>query len=109
MMLLEALAVGTVGVASDIPENTSILPAGYPTFAAGDAADLRRHLEKVLDWDDARRGALERRGREWVREHHDWDRIAGRYEALYRQAEAWGGAEAGRATEEVVAANPSAM
>ncbi len=30
MMLLEALAVGTVGIASDIPENTSILPEGYP-------------------------------------------------------------------------------
>ncbi len=35
MMLLEALGVGVVGVASDIPENTSGLPPGYPTFRAG--------------------------------------------------------------------------
>jgi hypothetical protein len=48
MMLLEALAVGAVGVASDIPENTPILPPGYPTFAAGDAAALARQLAVVL-------------------------------------------------------------
>ena len=29
MMLLEALALGAVGIAGDIPENTSILPLEY--------------------------------------------------------------------------------
>jgi hypothetical protein len=33
-MLLAALALGAVGVASDIPENTSILPQSYATLAA---------------------------------------------------------------------------
>ena len=37
MTLLETLAVGTLAVASDIPENTSVLPGWYPLFRAGDA------------------------------------------------------------------------
>lgn len=86
MMLLEALGVGVVGVASDIPENTSVLPPGYPTFRAGDADDLRRALEEVLAWDDVRRDAAAAEGREWVRERYDWDKIADRYEALYEEA-----------------------
>ena len=86
MILLEALAVGTVGIASDIPENMSILPEGYPTFAAGDAAALCRQLEGVLEWDDAARAAFIERGREWVRGRYDWGGIATQYEELYRQA-----------------------
>ena len=86
MMLLEALAVGTVGIASDIPENTSILPESYPTFAAGDAGDLRRGLERVLALDGCERESLRNSGREWVRERFDWDRIAAQYEDLYRRA-----------------------
>lgn len=86
MMLLEALAVGAVGIASDIPENTAILPQGYPTFAAGDAAGLSRQLAVVLELDEAARGTLKQRGREWVRGRHDWDHIAAQYEELYRRA-----------------------
>lgn len=86
MMLLEALAVGTVGIASDITENTSILPESYPTFAASDAGDLRRHLERVLAWDDLERSSLKDCGREWVHQRYDWDRIAAQYEELYRRA-----------------------
>jgi len=41
MMLLEAPALGAVGIAGDIPENTSILPPGYPTFAAVQRAGHR--------------------------------------------------------------------
>ena len=79
MMMLEALAVGAAGIASDSPENTSSLPPGYPTFAAGDAAALARRLAVVIEWDEAAREALKQQGREWVR---------GRYEELYRRAAA---------------------
>jgi glycosyltransferase involved in cell wall biosynthesis len=83
MMLLEALAVGTVSIASDIPENSSILPEGFPTFAAGDPAALRLQLEHVLEWDDEARAAIVEKGRRWVRDHYDWGDIATRYEQLY--------------------------
>lgn len=86
MMLLEALAVGTVGIASDISENTAILPEGYPTFAAGDAGALRRQLESVLAWDERKRRLHEGRGRKWVHERYDWDQIAAQYEEIYRGA-----------------------
>jgi glycosyltransferase involved in cell wall biosynthesis len=86
MMLLEALAAGSVGIASDIPANTSILPETYPTFTAGDAGDLSRRLESVLAWDDRKRSSLKECGMEWVRKRYDWDSIAARYEELYRRA-----------------------
>ena len=41
MMLLDELALGAVGIASGIPENTWILPTGYPTFAAVQRAGHR--------------------------------------------------------------------
>ena len=90
MILLEALAVGTVGIASDIPENASILPEGYPTFTAGDSAALCRQFEGVLEWDDAQREAFIERSREWVRTRYDWSGIATQYEQVYRDAvEKW--------------------
>lgn len=93
MMLLESLATGAVGIASDIQENVTVLPEGYPTFKAGDAADLGRQLQRVLELSDAEREAILRHGVEWVRARHDWDRIAVRYEGLYiratRQSRAW--------------------
>ena len=49
-MLLESLDMGAVGIAGDIPKNTSILPPGYPTFDAGDAVALARQFAVVLAW-----------------------------------------------------------
>jgi glycosyltransferase involved in cell wall biosynthesis len=85
MMLLEALAVGVVGLASDIPENTAILPPGYPVFAAGNADDLARQLARGLAVSDADGERLKAEGRKWVRTHYDWDGIARRYEDLYAE------------------------
>ena len=34
----------------------------------------------------AAREALKQQGTEWVRSRYDWDRIAARYEELYRRA-----------------------
>jgi len=52
-MLLEALALGAVGLASDVPENTSILPWApprLPPFNApdSDVAALDRPLRRAL-------------------------------------------------------------
>ncbi len=48
MMLLEAVCQRAPVVASDIPENTSILPPGFATFRAGDAAALAQALREAL-------------------------------------------------------------
>ena len=58
MMLLEALDQEASVLASDIPENTTVLPEGFPTFRAGDADDLARGLRALLE-----SSAADRRGR----------------------------------------------
>jgi glycosyltransferase involved in cell wall biosynthesis len=86
MMLLEALCQETPTLASDIPENTSILPPGFPTFRAGDAVDLAARLAALMDADPGERAAAARTARAWVRERYDWDAIAAAYERLYAAA-----------------------
>lgn len=85
MMLLEALATGTPVVASDIPENTDVLPAGVRTFHAGDAQDLARVLRelRVIAPSDLRVEASAAARK--VAARHDWNAIADAYEALYRE------------------------
>jgi glycosyltransferase involved in cell wall biosynthesis len=86
MMLLEALDQGAPVLASDIPENTSVLPGDVPTFRAGDEADLARAVSALLaapaDVQDAARQAA----RAWVHERFRWDAIAAAYEREYRAA-----------------------
>ena len=48
MMLLEAVSLGAPTIASDIPENTTLLPEWFPTFRVGDAADLARAASDYL-------------------------------------------------------------
>ena len=56
MMLLESLCQETPTLASDIPENTSILPSGFPVFRAGSVDALAAGLTELLAADpDARR------------------------------------------------------
>ncbi len=58
MMLLEALCQGTPMLASDIPENTSILPPRFPVFRTGDADALAAALRELLEADaETRRDA----------------------------------------------------
>lgn len=85
MMLLEALAVGVVSLASDIPENVSVVPPTFPLFSAGNPDSLARGLETLLRADLDQRRALSSLGREWVRSRHDWDRIARQYMAIYQE------------------------
>jgi glycosyltransferase involved in cell wall biosynthesis len=90
MMLLEVMSLGTPVIASDIVENTEVLPDAAWTFRAGDAGDLARAYRDfrsepgrdVVDRSSARADA--------VRDEYSWDLIAGGYEELYRSVIAAG-------------------
>lgn len=86
MMLLETLAVGTLAVASDIPENTSVLPEWYPLFRSGDSASLRERLEQVWGLEQPVRRSLAQEARRWIEARFRWEDIAAEYERLYRDA-----------------------
>jgi glycosyltransferase involved in cell wall biosynthesis len=86
MMLLEAISTGARVVASDIEENTAVLPQGFPVFKAGDEKDLARvALESLAEPEAVSAPRRESFAREMSRTF-DWDRIAEQYLALYRGA-----------------------
>ncbi|WP_306367048.1 glycosyltransferase family 4 protein [Nocardiopsis sp. CC223A] len=76
IVLTEAMAAGAAILASDIPAFSAVLGGGSAgeLFAVGDAADLARRADALLD-DPARRTALSRAAREAVRAY-DWDTVA---------------------------------
>jgi len=84
MMLLEAAAVGAPIVASDIVDNTSVLPQRALFFAHGDAGDLRDKLRWALDH-PGHMQALGAQGRAWVRDTYAWDDVVAQYERLYHR------------------------
>ena len=86
MMLLEAVSLGAPTIASDIPENTTLLPEWFPTFRAGDAADLARAARDYLSFEPELMTELTRGAADWVKERFDWNTIAARYEQIYRDA-----------------------
>jgi glycosyltransferase involved in cell wall biosynthesis len=88
MMLLEALCQEAPTIASDIPENTSILPPGVAVFRTGDAEALAAGLQQLLAADAEVRGAAAAAARESVAARYGWDEIARSYEAVYREAAA---------------------
>jgi glycosyltransferase involved in cell wall biosynthesis len=84
MMLLEVMALGVPVIASDIVENTQVLPDTTWTFAAGDADDLvRAYREFKAGPAEAVRTRCRERA-ELVKARYSWDRIANDYEAVYR-------------------------
>jgi glycosyltransferase involved in cell wall biosynthesis len=86
MMLLEAVSLGVPTIASDIPENVGVLPRGYPTFRAGDAADLERAVGDLFARDPGELRSAAEAAREWVRERYRWEAIAAQYERIYATA-----------------------
>jgi starch synthase len=86
MMLLEAVSLGAPTIASDIPENTTLLPEWFPTFRVGDAADLARAARDYLALEPKVVAELTREAADWVKERFDWDVIAAQYEQIYRDA-----------------------
>jgi len=83
MMLLEAVGQGTLTLASDIPENTAVLPEWFPTFRAGDPDDLARRAQELLAVEPEVRRSLTAEAAAWVAERFDWDRIADQYLEVY--------------------------
>ena len=84
MMLLEAVSTGVRVLASDIPENTCVLPQGFPVFRTGDETDLTRAMITALsepECDSKPRYASYARD---VLRTYDWDRIADQYMEVYR-------------------------
>jgi glycosyltransferase involved in cell wall biosynthesis len=71
-------------LASDIPENTYILPEGFPVFRAGDEDDLARAMTQALDETDTDARTRCDAFAASVRRTYDWDRIADQYLETYR-------------------------
>jgi glycosyltransferase involved in cell wall biosynthesis len=84
MMLLEAVSVGGRVLASDIPENTRVLPEGFPVFRAGDDIDLARAMDEALSESTDAAKSRYRSYARTVRQTYDWDLIADQYMAVYR-------------------------
>ena len=82
--LLEALALGTPVIASDIVPNKEII--GESTygflFRTGDAHDLRQKIEQVLHLDEKRREELGAMGRKRIQEQYNSDAISARFAEL---------------------------
>jgi glycosyltransferase involved in cell wall biosynthesis len=86
MMLLEVMQLGTPVLASDIVENTQMLPDSAWTFAAGEPDDLARaYRELKAEPEEAVRARCEERA-EIVVERYSWESIARAYETAYADA-----------------------
>ncbi len=87
--LLEAASYGRCVIASDIPENRTLLEDENGRlgmlFRSGDVADLRATIERALQ-NPAEATALGQRAAEHVRKLNDWDRTARLTLSVYEQA-----------------------
>ncbi len=82
--LLQAMGFGNCIVLSDIREAMDVAgDVGY-SFRVGDASDLARVLQTLLD-DPQLVAAARERSRRKVTEHYNWDLVTDQHEALYRQ------------------------
>lgn len=86
-VVLEAMALGTPVVLSDLPSHTELVDDGVSglLFPVGDAAALARHLT-LLAAEPDRAAALATAATERLRARHDGATIAARYGALYAGA-----------------------
>ncbi len=84
MMLLEAASVGTPIVASDIPENTGILPEQVLFFESANSDSLRDQLAWALAHPQEMQ-ELSVRAKIWVNKNYRWADIVKQYENLYDQ------------------------
>ena len=80
--LLEAMSYGNICLASDIPENIEALSGFGYTFKSGDVDDLSGKLRSLLN--NTIDKGLADKARNHVMENHSWDKIAERFEALYK-------------------------
>jgi glycosyltransferase involved in cell wall biosynthesis len=83
--LLEAAALKTPLLASDIPENREVLPDQAVFFKNGDVVDLRAKLR----WAVANPQEMMRLAdcaHQWVSENYRWPALIRRYEQVYEEA-----------------------
>lgn len=83
--LLEALACGTASVATPLACRGTTVVDGEHVLLGDDPAALAGHVVRLLE-DRELRERLGAAGRAYVCDHHDWDAVTGKYEALYRDA-----------------------
>jgi glycosyltransferase involved in cell wall biosynthesis len=86
MMLLDAVSQGAPTLASDIPENTSVLPPEVSVFRARDASALSVALREALAVDPAAGRRTAAAASEWVVARFSWIEISQAYESVYREA-----------------------
>lgn len=85
----EAMAMGKTVIASDVSALAEIVDDGENGLlhVKGDAVSLTRVLRRALDDAQLRAGVADR-GLAWVREHRDWNIIAGRVSRVYESLRA---------------------
>jgi len=96
--LLQAMGFGNCIVLSDIREAMDVAgDVGY-SFRLGDAADLARVLQKLIDSPELVAAGRERSRRK-VLEFYNWDKITDEHEALYLRVMGEAGSEQEAASE----------
>lgn len=81
--LLEAMSYGNCCLVSDIPENTEVVEDNAVTFKHGDAGDLQRQMEMLLQnpekvWEYRKTAA------DFICKKYDWDCVVDRTLDVYR-------------------------
>jgi PEP-CTERM/exosortase A-associated glycosyltransferase len=84
---LEAMAMGKAVIASNIGGHRELIRDGETgiLFPAGDAGALASAIERLL-LDQNLRTAIARRGRDWVRQEHPWEKTTAIYRDVYARA-----------------------
>ena len=107
LALLDAMGAGLCVLSSDVPENREAVEDAGFTFRRGDAADLADRL-RFLIANPAVREAAGQAAKRRIREHYQWQQIAGEIERVYFEMMGWELAETGarRPNGRVAAARP---
>jgi len=82
LSLLEGMSYGVCPVISDIPENTEIVEKNGISFKTGDADDLARKLQRLID-DPSECRSFGLAAREAVSQTYSWDRHTDELERAY--------------------------
>ncbi len=83
-VIIEAMASGTPVVGSDSGEIPNVIGEAGLVFPEGDAAALRRQIQKLLD-DDTLRLKLRETGLIRVQQRYSWKAVAGKTLEIYQQ------------------------
>jgi len=87
---LEAMAMGKALLASDVGGHTELIRDGETGlfFKAGSESSLVKQLDRLLR-DRELREVLQRQGRQWVCDHHPWEKTTAVYPEIYAKAKSY--------------------